>query len=169
MVSTTYSFLRNNSRWMFRASGRRHDVEKGLKKPPCFDQDSSLEQPAVVVQAPLIFSNMQFKLFSLAALATLAAATPTPRAECNTGPIECCNTVTNADDPAAASVLGLLGIIIQDLNVVVGLTCSPVTVIGAGGSGWLVFTVPDIIPEIDRGFIAMPTLFAAKTTLTVGF
>ncbi|ESK84643.1 hydrophobin [Moniliophthora roreri MCA 2997] len=78
---------------------------------------------------------MQFKLFSLAALATLAAATPTPRAECNTGPIECCNTVTNADDPAAASVLGLLGIIIQDLNVVVGLTCSPVTVIGAGGSG----------------------------------
>ncbi|KAI3608906.1 hydrophobin [Moniliophthora roreri] len=83
---------------------------------------------------------MQFKLFSLAALATLAAATPTrrggqPASSCSTGPIECCNTVTNAGDPAAAGILSLIGVVVQDLNVVVGLTCSPVTVIGAGGSG----------------------------------
>ncbi|KAI3609084.1 hydrophobin [Moniliophthora roreri] len=115
---------------------------------------------------------MQFKLFSLAALATLAAATPTrrggqPASSCSTGPIECCNTVTNAGDPAAAGILSLIGVVVQDLNVVVGLTCSPVTVIGAGGSGWLVFTVPDIICDVDRGFIALPTLFAAVTILTV--
>ncbi|KAK7030937.1 sc3 hydrophobin [Paramarasmius palmivorus] len=83
---------------------------------------------------------MQYKLFSLATLATLAAATPTrrggePASSCSTGPIECCNTVTNASDPSATKILGLLGIVLQDLNVLVGLTCTPVTVIGAGGSG----------------------------------
>ncbi|ESK90034.1 hydrophobin [Moniliophthora roreri MCA 2997] len=83
---------------------------------------------------------MQYKLISLAALATLAAATPTrrtdkPASECTTGPVQCCDTVTNAGDPSAAKIIGLLGIVVQDLNVPVGLTCSPITVIGAGGSG----------------------------------
>ncbi|EEB97363.1 hypothetical protein MPER_03332 [Moniliophthora perniciosa FA553] len=83
---------------------------------------------------------MQYKLISLAALATLAAATPTrrtdkPASECSTGPVQCCNTITNAGDPTAAGVLALIGVVVQDLNVPVGLTCTPVTVIGAGGSG----------------------------------
>ncbi|KAJ8073561.1 hypothetical protein PM082_011839 [Marasmius tenuissimus] len=92
--------------------------------------------PAVVCSSisPI---TMQFKLFTLATLATLAVATPTPGegGNCNTGPVQCCNTVTDAQDPAAAGVLALLGIVLQDLNVAVGLTCSPVTVIGAGGGG----------------------------------
>ncbi|ESK80681.1 hydrophobin 1 [Moniliophthora roreri MCA 2997] len=83
---------------------------------------------------------MQFKLFSLAALATLAAATPTrrggePASSCTTGPIQCCNTVGSASDPAIAKELGLLGVVLQDVNAIVGITCTPVTVIGAGGSG----------------------------------
>ncbi|KAF5389706.1 hypothetical protein D9757_005961 [Collybiopsis confluens] len=84
---------------------------------------------------------MQFKLaFVTVALATLAAATPAPRNEpassCSTGPIQCCNTVTSiADSSAAKTILGLLDIVIQDLTVVVGLTCSPITVIGVGNSG----------------------------------
>ena len=91
---------------------------------------------------------------ALAALPLLAAATPLevrgePASSCSTGPIQCCNTATTvsvtsmclwfhrwahplisniiqASDPAA------LGIVLQDLNVGVGLTCSPVTVIGVG-------------------------------------
>ncbi|KAK1229948.1 hypothetical protein PQX77_006977 [Marasmius sp. AFHP31] len=79
---------------------------------------------------------MQFKLFTLATLATLAVATPTTGGgSCNTGPIQCCNNVTNAKDPAAAGILALLGIILQDVNVVVGLSCSPITVIGGGNGG----------------------------------
>ncbi|KAJ3861746.1 MAG: hydrophobin 2 [Lentinula lateritia] len=82
---------------------------------------------------------MQFKLaFVSAALATLAVATPAPRDEpassCSTGPIQCCNSVQSASSDPITTILGLLGIVLQDLNVDVGLTCSPITVIGASGS-----------------------------------
>ncbi|KAJ3808150.1 hydrophobin 2 [Lentinula lateritia] len=82
---------------------------------------------------------MQFKLaFVSAALATLAVATPAPRDEpasnCSTGPIQCCNSVQSASSTPVTTILGLLGIVLQDLNVDVGLTCSPITVIGASGS-----------------------------------
>ncbi|KAE9407610.1 fungal hydrophobin [Gymnopus androsaceus JB14] len=71
---------------------------------------------------------MQFKLaFVSAALATLAVATPTLRGEpassCSTGPVHA----------AATEELDVLGIVLQDLDVLVGLTCSPITVIGASG------------------------------------
>ncbi|KAK1222734.1 hypothetical protein PQX77_014407 [Marasmius sp. AFHP31] len=78
------------------------------------------------------------KLFTLAAFTTLAVATPTglsARADCNTGPIQCCQTVTTAKDPVVSPILALLGIVLQDLNVGVGLTCSPITVIGGGNGG----------------------------------
>ncbi|KAJ3863222.1 hydrophobin 2 [Lentinula novae-zelandiae] len=82
---------------------------------------------------------MQFKFaFVSAVLATLAVATPAPRDEpassCSTGPVQCCNSVESASSEGAAGLLGLLGIVLQDLNVDVGLTCSPITVIGASGS-----------------------------------
>ncbi|KAJ8090098.1 hypothetical protein PM082_018678 [Marasmius tenuissimus] len=78
------------------------------------------------------------KLFTLAALTTLAVATPTnlsARADCTTGPIQCCNTVTTAKDPVVTPILAAIGVVLQDLNVGVGLTCSPVTVIGGGNGG----------------------------------
>ncbi|KAE9389724.1 hydrophobin 2 [Gymnopus androsaceus JB14] len=82
---------------------------------------------------------MQFKLaFVSVALATLAVATPTLRGEpassCSTGPVQCCDSTTEASSAAAAGILSLLGIVLQDLDVLVGLTCSPITVIGASGS-----------------------------------
>ncbi|KAJ3863229.1 hydrophobin 2 [Lentinula novae-zelandiae] len=82
---------------------------------------------------------MQFKLaFVSAALAALAVATPAPRDEpassCSTGPIQCCDTVESASSSGVAGLLSILGIVLQDLDVLVGLTCSPITVIGASGS-----------------------------------
>ncbi|TDL27147.1 fungal hydrophobin [Rickenella mellea] len=74
------------------------------------------------------------KLAVIAALATLAVAVPTPGGgQCNSGPVQCCNSLTTAGDPAVAQQLGLLGINLQDLNVPIGLTCSPITVIGISG------------------------------------
>ena len=79
------------------------------------------------------------------ALVALAAATPTPgggsgggepASSCSTGPIQCCNSVQSAKSPAAAGLLSLLGIVLQNLDVDVGLTCSPITVVGVGSNGW---------------------------------
>ena len=72
------------------------------------------------------------KLAIISSLAILAVATPTPNdtpaSSCTTGPIQCCQTTTTAGAPAAAAIIALLGIVVQDLNVPVGLTCDPITV-----------------------------------------
>ncbi|KAK1229775.1 hypothetical protein PQX77_007152 [Marasmius sp. AFHP31] len=76
------------------------------------------------------------KFFAISALTTLAVATPVARSgDCTTGTLECCNNVTTAKDPVAALLIALLGIVVQDVNVGVGLTCSPITVIGGGNGG----------------------------------
>jgi len=62
------------------------------------------------------------------ALATLAAATPTRRTS-SPGNV-CCETVTTASDPAAALLIKSLGITAQDVDALVGLTCTDVTVVG---------------------------------------
>ncbi|KAF5367696.1 hypothetical protein D9758_009873 [Tetrapyrgos nigripes] len=81
---------------------------------------------------------MQFKFLTVAALASLAAATPLEVrqgfGQCNTGPILCCQSVQPANTPPIPSLLGLLGIVIQDPTVLVGINCSPISVIGVGGN-----------------------------------
>ncbi|KAF5350953.1 hypothetical protein D9757_013737 [Collybiopsis confluens] len=77
---------------------------------------------------------MQFKAaFVTAAIASLAAASPSPRDTCSTGSLQCCNSVSNASDPTIASLAGLLGIALPAINVGIGLLCSGISVIGVGG------------------------------------
>ncbi|TFK26941.1 fungal hydrophobin [Coprinopsis marcescibilis] len=92
---------------------------------------------------------MQFKVIAtLAALATVVVAVPTdpvtpptpppppppPPPQCSTGPIQCCNSVQQANVPAVSALLGLLGIVVNPITALVGLNCSPLTVIGIGGN-----------------------------------
>ncbi|TRM66679.1 fungal hydrophobin-domain-containing protein [Schizophyllum amplum] len=49
---------------------------------------------------------------------------------CTTGDQQCCNQVTSASDHSATTLLGLLGIVLEDLNVLVGLGCT--SVLGGG-------------------------------------
>lgn len=51
-----------------------------------------------------------------------------------TGDIQCCNSVQMASSENAGLLLGLLGIILGTLDVLVGVTCSPITIIGGGSS-----------------------------------
>ncbi|KAI0669388.1 fungal hydrophobin, partial [Trametes maxima] len=72
------------------------------------------------------------------ALPLLAAATPLDArgggsgASCSTGDIQCCESISKADSAAASKVLGLLGVVVQDVNAIVGLNCSPISVVGVG-------------------------------------
>ncbi|KDQ62772.1 hypothetical protein JAAARDRAFT_203825 [Jaapia argillacea MUCL 33604] len=80
-----------------------------------------------------MFSKLSIAL--AASLAILAVATPTPgepASSCTTGPIQCCNSVEAANSPAAAGILASLGIVVQDVTALVGLTCSPITAVGVG-------------------------------------
>ncbi|KAF9257581.1 fungal hydrophobin [Marasmius fiardii PR-910] len=76
------------------------------------------------------------KFFALSAISSLAAVTalPTPGDGYGDENVRCCEQVQKASDKSAAAVLGLLGIVVQDVNALVGLNCSPITVIG-GGNG----------------------------------
>ncbi|KAK7472101.1 hypothetical protein VKT23_000220 [Stygiomarasmius scandens] len=66
---------------------------------------------------------------------TAPATTVTePASQCNTGPIQCCNSVQTAGSLAASTLLGLLGVVVQDLNLPIGITCSPISVVGTGGN-----------------------------------
>ncbi|KAJ7588101.1 hydrophobin 2 [Mycena floridula] len=77
---------------------------------------------------------MQFKLSAITlALATLAVATPTSRNTAPTSPgTECCSSVQDASSPGAVAILALLGIDASSITGLVGLGCSPITVVGAG-------------------------------------
>ena len=74
---------------------------------------------------------MQLSVFVALAFATLAVATPTRRNNPPASPGNvCCESVTTASDPAAAAILKSIGVDAGDVNALVGLTCTDVTVIG---------------------------------------
>ncbi|KAF9556930.1 hypothetical protein CPC08DRAFT_764924 [Agrocybe pediades] len=64
---------------------------------------------------------MQFKTVAatLALGATLAAATGIPAGQCSTGPIQCCASTGHSDDTTISKLLGLLGVVVQDVTFTV--------------------------------------------------
>ncbi|KAF8068980.1 hydrophobin-3 [Lyophyllum atratum] len=74
-----------------------------------------------------------FFLFFFFALCA-SAATILPRDQCNTGTIQCCNSVQSASNPVVGLLAGLLGVVLGPITGLVGLTCNPITVIGGGGN-----------------------------------
>ncbi|KLO14560.1 fungal hydrophobin [Schizopora paradoxa] len=77
------------------------------------------------------------KLAALAILPLLAAATPRPQgSECKNGTLQCCQSVQSADSPAVSTLLGLLGVVLKDPTGTdaVGITCTPISVIGVAGT-----------------------------------
>ncbi|TFK87818.1 fungal hydrophobin [Polyporus arcularius HHB13444] len=64
---------------------------------------------------------------------TAPATTVTePADKCTTGPIQCCESTKEVTDPIAQSLLNSIGIVVKGADVLVGIICSPITVIGVG-------------------------------------
>ncbi|PPQ89208.1 hypothetical protein CVT25_001277 [Psilocybe cyanescens] len=73
------------------------------------------------------------------ALPLLAAASAVPRTDgpsnqCNTGPVQCCNTVLQSGTTSTNLILGLLGIVLGPVTGLLGLNCTPIGVLGIGGN-----------------------------------
>ncbi|KAI9069431.1 fungal hydrophobin [Trametes sanguinea] len=89
-------------------------------------------------------------VLAISALPLLAAATPLETrgggsgssGSCSTGTLQCCGSTLDANSPAGADLLKALGIVLQDVDVMLGLTCSSINVVGVGsGSGCSAQTV----------------------------
>ncbi|KIM48756.1 hypothetical protein M413DRAFT_21087 [Hebeloma cylindrosporum] len=78
------------------------------------------------------------KAFSLLALPLMVVANPLvartdPPKICNKGSLKCCESAHDAKSSEVAGLLGLLGLDLL-LNGLIGVTCSPITVIRAGST-----------------------------------
>ncbi|KAI0826597.1 fungal hydrophobin [Trametes gibbosa] len=71
-------------------------------------------------------------VFVALAAATAVGATAIPRGSgsCNTGPLQCCNNFTKASDEGTKTLLDFLNIV-TELDALVGLTCTPINVVGS--------------------------------------
>ncbi|KAJ7260733.1 hydrophobin 2 [Mycena rebaudengoi] len=97
-----------------------------------------------------MFSKLSVIVASV--LVTLAAATPmartsTPPTTPQNSP-QCCNSVVSSSSTAASAVAALLGLDLTGLDVPVGLSCSPITVVGNNCGGT---TVNCAAPEQQWG------------------
>ncbi|RDB21692.1 Fruiting body protein SC1 [Hypsizygus marmoreus] len=79
------------------------------------------------------------RVSTLLCLALYATASAIPRrseyeSQCNTGSVQCCNSVQNADSQHVGLLAALLGLDLSAITGQVGVTCSPLTAIGLGGN-----------------------------------
>ncbi|KAI0366140.1 fungal hydrophobin [Pilatotrama ljubarskyi] len=82
------------------------------------------------------------KLFKPTAASAAKRSKPSgsPGGSCSTGPVQCCEEITNASNPIAELLLSLLGLVVGP-DVAIGLTCSPLSIIGIGGGSCSANTV----------------------------
>ncbi|EIW85899.1 fungal hydrophobin [Coniophora puteana RWD-64-598 SS2] len=95
----------------------------------------------VVLSAGVLAAAMPWETTSPATSTTTvtvtapASTSTEPASSCDTGSLQCCDTVTSAKSESASAILGLLGVVLSNLDVLVGLTCSPISVLSSGSSG----------------------------------
>lgn len=78
-------------------------------------------------------------LFSVSVLVAIATANPLESrqtSQCNTGTLQCCNSVQSANSPQAIQAISLLGLILGPIIGQVGLGCSPINVVGLSQNSW---------------------------------
>ncbi|GLB44708.1 putative hydrophobins [Lyophyllum shimeji] len=81
-----------------------------------------------------MFARATFVLLVLPLLAVAVALPGGGPNQCNTGPVQCCNSVQSADNENVAGLLGVLGIIAQGATGQVGFDCNPISGIAIAGN-----------------------------------
>ena len=68
--------------------------------------------------------------------------------QCQTSDQYCCNSVQKASSPQAAGIISSLIGVVVNAEANVGLTCSPLTIIGIAGNSWYVCMCIDWCGEL---------------------
>ncbi|KAF8873213.1 hydrophobin-263 [Gymnopilus junonius] len=71
------------------------------------------------------------------ALPVFTTASVIPRNDgdqCDTGSIQCCTSVTQSTSETANLLAGLLDIVLDAVDGLIGFGCSPITIVGASGT-----------------------------------
>ncbi|KAI0360661.1 fungal hydrophobin [Trametes cingulata] len=66
---------------------------------------------------------------------TITVSPPAPTSTgdlCSTGSLQCCQSIGQANDPVIGLVLGLLNIVVDGVDALLGLQCSPLKIVGLG-------------------------------------
>ncbi|EIN08633.1 fungal hydrophobin [Punctularia strigosozonata HHB-11173 SS5] len=73
---------------------------------------------------------------AFAALLAVATAAPqgTAPSQCNTGSIQCCQSTKKVSSSSVNALGGLLGVVVDAVDALVGVDCSPISVVGLGGN-----------------------------------
>ncbi|OCH84029.1 fungal hydrophobin [Obba rivulosa] len=64
---------------------------------------------------------------------TAPATTVTAASQCSTGDLKCCDSTVSSTSGLGGLLLGLLGIVVEGVEGLLGVACSPITVVGVGG------------------------------------
>ncbi|KLO15763.1 hydrophobin-251 [Schizopora paradoxa] len=70
-------------------------------------------------------------MFNKLAFATILAVATTSLAQTGNA---CCNSVQSSSSQSITSLLGAIGVVLQGVNVPIGLDCSPITGVGVSGT-----------------------------------
>ncbi|RDB20579.1 Fruiting body protein SC1 [Hypsizygus marmoreus] len=79
------------------------------------------------------------RVSTLLCLALYVSASAIPRrgeyeSQCNTGSVQCCNSVQDSHNKDVGILAALIGLDIKSITGQVGVTCSPLTAVGVGGN-----------------------------------
>ncbi|KAF5315635.1 hypothetical protein D9611_004970 [Ephemerocybe angulata] len=84
-----------------------------------------------------MFARVTAATIALALALPMAIASPTPLEartdQCSTGPVQCCQTTHTVGSSGIGSLVGGLALV-GSVGDLIGLTCSPLTLIGVSGN-----------------------------------
>ncbi|KLO09590.1 hydrophobin-domain-containing protein [Schizopora paradoxa] len=103
---------------------------------PIFSQEMKLPYALIALAAPILAAAAPggTPTTSTVTVTVTTTATATPLSQCAASAVQCCETTSTTSDPITSLLVGLLDIVIEGLNVPIGINCSPPTVVGAGST-----------------------------------
>ena len=131
----------------------------------------SLLNPLAPANLPSLRSKMFSKLAIVIVASLGALSVSATTYSCNTGAVQCCNSVQNSGSYDVTKIASLLGVVVGEITGQIALQCSPATVIGAGtGASWYVPIMLLIILHFAYVYLlAFQILCAVRRTSAVRY